>query len=207
MNTLLVCARCRSTLSQRGRMYCLSQASFYSLCRVQMFLCQLSPNGITACMELHRPHAEFFTPSAGIHRGTSFTSIATGDDCRATRGHSAASHAGHSKFRSASKFVTSRVRACDDVSRRCFLGDRGSRADTRDPFVLKNAGGQGCHPIPLHLISHQLLPHTEQFAACLWFGVGLSQWSVACGQASADPEFAAREHDVNMTVFYPHRKL
>ena len=34
MNSSLTCARCRSTLSQRGRMYGLIQASVSSLCRV-----------------------------------------------------------------------------------------------------------------------------------------------------------------------------
>ena len=35
---------------------------------------------------------------------------------------------------------------------------------------------------------------TEQFPACLWFGVCSLQWLVAYGQASVDPELSAREN-------------
>ena len=41
----------------------------------------------------------------------------------------------------------------------------------------------------------QLLPQTEQFPACSWFGVCSSQWLVAHGPTFVDLEFVAREND------------
>ena len=118
-NSSLICARCGSTLSQRGRMYGLNQASVSSLCRVWDVSVSLSPKGITACIELpSQTTCKVFTRSPGIHLGSSFTSVAmlfgggwtsTGEDCRATRGCLAASHAGHQKFRAAYRGLLRRV--------------------------------------------------------------------------------------------------
>ena len=197
MHSSLICTRCGSTLSQRGRMYGLTQASVSSLCRVCDVSVSSSPKGITACIELpSQTTCRVFNLSPGIQPGSSLTSMAmlfrggwtsTGEDCRATRGCLAASQAGHSNFRAASK-VRCIACACQRCcSRRCFLDGRDSRVSVSNLTVPKSAVDRGCLLTPLRPTCRQLLPQTEQFPACLGLGVCSSQCLVAFGPASVDP--------------------
>ena len=130
----------------------------------------LSPKGTTACIEFLR----VFTRSPGIQPGKTVASRAFEVSC--------------------SLQSLSRVRARDDVLRRCFLDGRDSHVDVLDWSFLKSVDDRGSHPIPPRLTCRQLLPQAKQFPACLWFGVCSLQRFVAFGQVSVEPEFAAREN-------------
>ena len=188
-NSSLICARCGSTLSQRGRMCGLNQASVSSLCRVWDLSVSLSSKGRTACIELRsQTTCRVLTGSLGIHPGSSFTSMARlfrrldftpekivvphGDVWQLRK-------QGTRSFVQLPRFVASRVRARDDVARRCFLDGRDSRVSVSDSTVPKSVDDRGCPLTLLRPTYRQLLPQTEQFPACLRFGVCSSQCLVA----------------------------
>ena len=108
----------------------------------EMCLCHCPQKETTACIELpSQTTCRFFNLSPSIHPGSSFTSKATllrgawtppGEDCRATRGCWQLRKQGIRRFVQRPRFVASRVRARDNVSRRCFLDDRDSRVGVSD---------------------------------------------------------------------------
>ena len=147
-----------------------NQASVSSLCRWDVTV-SLSPKGMN-----HRVHRASFTDHCRLAvllvsffhvHGNAFTEEAGLQPEKIVVPHGdvlAASQAGHSKFRAASKVRLRRERVpeltCRDVS-----GDSRRRQTWTVP---KSVDDRGCPQTLLRPTYRQLLPQIEQFPACLW---------------------------------------